>query len=145
MFQIVFLVWVSLNQQKWVILAERRGFLGENSPALGPGDVLALAGRIAADAIIFFLNPQRLWEQADVVQGIWNLRDVFKAGGQMLVLVMPPGVRGRRRIRSKRYAVRLRGGSSARRNQAYSRPSLVKQPSPPESGHSATQTRSKMP
>lgn len=65
--------------------------LGENSPALGPSDVLALAGRIVADAIIFFLNPQRLWEQADVVQGIWNLRDVFKAGGQMLVLVTPPG------------------------------------------------------
>lgn len=65
--------------------------LGENSPGLGPGDVLALAGRIAADAIIFFLNPQRLWEQADVVQGVWNLRDVFKAGGQMLVLVTPPG------------------------------------------------------
>jgi hypothetical protein len=65
--------------------------LGESSPALGPGDVLALAARIAADAIIFFLNPQRFWEHADVVQGIWNLRDVFKAGGQMLVLVTPPG------------------------------------------------------
>ena len=26
-----------------------------------------------------------------MVQGIWNLRDVFKAGGQMLVLVTPPG------------------------------------------------------
>lgn len=53
--------------------------------------MLALAGRIVADAIVFFLNPQRFWEQADVVQGIWNLRDVFKAGGQMLVLVTPPG------------------------------------------------------
>lgn len=65
--------------------------LGENPAALGPGDMLVLAGRIAADAIIFFLNPQRFWEQADVVQGIWNLRDVFKAGGQMLVLVCPAG------------------------------------------------------
>jgi hypothetical protein len=65
--------------------------LGENSSALGPSDVLALAARIVADAIIFFLNPQRFWEHADVVQGIWNLRDVFKAGGQMLVLVTPPG------------------------------------------------------
>ena len=65
--------------------------LGENSPVLGPGDVLAVAQRIAADAILFLLNPQRLWEQSDVVQGIWNLRDVFKAGGQMLVLLTPPG------------------------------------------------------
>jgi hypothetical protein len=65
--------------------------LGENSPALGPGDALALAGRMASDTIVFFLNPQRFWEQPDVIQGIWNLRDVFKAGGQMLVLVTPPG------------------------------------------------------
>ncbi|MCW5979601.1 MAG: hypothetical protein KIT09_16100 [Bryobacteraceae bacterium] len=65
--------------------------LGENSPALGPGDVLALAARFAADAVFFVLNPQRVWEQPDVVQGMWNLRDVFKAGGQMLVLVTPPG------------------------------------------------------
>lgn len=65
--------------------------LGENSPALGPGDVLAVAQRIASDTILFFLNPQRVWEQPDVVQGIWNLRDVFKAGGQMLVLVTPAG------------------------------------------------------
>src|SRR5436309_409804 len=65
--------------------------LGENSHVLGAGDVLAIAQRIAADAILFFLNPHRVWEQPDVVQGIWNLRDVFKAGGQMLVLVTPPG------------------------------------------------------
>lgn len=65
--------------------------LGENTPALGPGDVLALAARLAADAVLFLLNPQRVWEQPDVVQGMWNLRDVFKAGGQMLVLVTPPG------------------------------------------------------
>jgi hypothetical protein len=64
--------------------------VGENSAALGPGDMLALAGRLTADAVLFFLNPQRFWDQADVVQGIWNLRDVFKAGGQMLVT--PPGV-----------------------------------------------------
>ena len=37
------------------------------------------------------LNPQRVWEQPDVVPGIWNLRNVFKAGGQMLVLVTPHG------------------------------------------------------
>jgi len=65
--------------------------LGENSAVIGPGDVLAVAQKIANDAILFLLNPQRVWEQPDVVQGIWNLRDVFKAGGQMLVLVTPPG------------------------------------------------------
>ena len=65
--------------------------LGENSPVLGPGDALAVAQRVATDAILFFLNPQRVWEQPDVVQGVWNLRDAFKVGGQMLVLVTTPG------------------------------------------------------
>ncbi len=65
--------------------------LGESTAVLGPGDALALAQRLAADSILFLLNPQRVWEQPDVVQGIWNLRDVFKAGGQMLVLVTPSG------------------------------------------------------
>jgi hypothetical protein len=67
--------------------------LGENAPSIGPGDALAVAQRLPADSIVFFLNPQRVWEQADIVQGIWNLRDIFKAGGQMLVLVTPPGTR----------------------------------------------------
>jgi hypothetical protein len=67
--------------------------LGENAPSIGPSDALAVTQRLPADSIVFFLNPQRVWEQADIVQGIWNLRDVFKAGGQMLVLVTPPGTR----------------------------------------------------
>jgi len=65
--------------------------VGENSSALGPGDVLAMAQRLAGDTVLFLLNPHRVWEQPDVLQGIWNLRDVFKEGGQMLVLVTPPG------------------------------------------------------
>ena len=66
--------------------------LGESVASLGPGEALAAAQRLAQDAILFFHNPQRVWEQVDVVQGIWNLRDVFKVGGQMLVLVAPAGV-----------------------------------------------------
>src|SRR5437762_13300516 len=56
-----------------------------------PLPACSTAQKIAVDSILFFLNPQRVWEQPDVVQGIWNLRDVFKAGGQMLVLVTHPG------------------------------------------------------
>lgn len=65
--------------------------LGENSATIGPADVLAAVHKIAKDSILFFLNPQRIWEQVDVLQGIWNLRDVFKSGGQMLVLITTPG------------------------------------------------------
>ena len=39
--------------------------LGENSASLGPGDVLAIAQRITADATLFLLNPQRVWEHPD--------------------------------------------------------------------------------
>ena len=65
--------------------------LGENAPSLGPGEALAAAQRLGKNAILFFLNPQRVWEQVDVLQGIWTLRDVFKAGGQMLVLITTSG------------------------------------------------------
>jgi hypothetical protein len=36
--------------------------LGENSLGIERGDALAVAQRIASDAILFFLNPQRVWE-----------------------------------------------------------------------------------
>ena len=63
---------------------------------VGPVDVLLTLHKSAAvkqfaDAIVFFNNPQRIWEQVDIVQGVWNLRDAFKVGGQMLVLVTTPG------------------------------------------------------
>lgn len=69
---------------------------GENTGNLGPADLLlalhkAAGSKSFADAIVFLCNPQRLWEQVDVTQGVWNLRDVFKTGGQMLALVTPPG------------------------------------------------------
>ena len=69
---------------------------GEKAAASGPADVLlalhkGAAAKQFADAIVFFNNPQRIWEQVDIVQGVWNLRDAFKVGGQMLVLVTTPG------------------------------------------------------
>lgn len=64
--------------------------LGETT-AIGPADALAVAQKIVKDTVFCFLNPQRIWEQPDIVQGIWNLRDVFKSGGQMLVLITTPG------------------------------------------------------
>ena len=69
---------------------------GERAAIAGPGDALLALQKGAAvkqfaDAIVFFINPQRMWEQVDIVQGIWNLRDLFKVGGQMLILVTSPG------------------------------------------------------
>jgi hypothetical protein len=59
--------------------------VGEMPPAaLGPATVLEAAARLADDAILFYANPQRVWHEATVVQGIWNLRDTLKSVGAML-------------------------------------------------------------
>ena len=79
--------------------AAARDVAGDHPETLGPADVLAAFHKSArpgernsfADAVVFIHNPHRLWEQIDILQGIWNLRDVFKAGGQTLILITPPG------------------------------------------------------
>jgi hypothetical protein len=65
--------------------------LGDATPQLAPAEVLASAEKLPDDSILFFLNPQRVWETPDVLQAIWNLRDTFKPMGKMLVLVTTVG------------------------------------------------------
>lgn len=72
------------------------GVFGEKGIAAGPADILLAlqkgsAAKAFADAVVFLHNPQRMWEQVDIAQGIWNLRDAFKVGGQILVMVTSPG------------------------------------------------------
>jgi hypothetical protein len=44
------------------------------------------------DVIAFIHNPQLVWnEDKKVIQAIWNLRDNYKAAGNMLVLLIGPG------------------------------------------------------
>jgi hypothetical protein len=51
--------------------------------------ILEFAGE---DVIVFVHNPQLVWnEDKKVVQGIWNLRDIFCANGSMLVLMTGAG------------------------------------------------------
>lgn len=59
--------------------------------AVGPAAALDVATRLEDDAVLFYANPQRVWHDAQVVQGIWNLRDVLKPIGAMLLLSLPPG------------------------------------------------------
>ena len=69
------------------------GIIGDGrAEALGPASVLELATKLTDDAILFYANPQRVWHEGAVVQGIWNLRDTLKSVGAMLVMVTPPGV-----------------------------------------------------
>jgi hypothetical protein len=45
----------------------------------------------AKDCILFLTNPHFFFKDPSVIQGIWNLRNVFKANGHMLVLLIAPG------------------------------------------------------
>ena len=77
-----------INKPGAQVVAERYG----DSTALGPADALAAARKLEKeDAILFVSNAHRYWDQPDVVQAIWNVRDPFKAGGQSLVLLSTPG------------------------------------------------------
>ena len=66
--------------------------VGERDPAsIGPVDALVLACQLAEDAILVYSNAQRFWNDPQVAQGVWNLRDVFKANGRTLALLTTPG------------------------------------------------------
>jgi hypothetical protein len=64
--------------------------VGNDSPQIATGNpvqCLGLLEKVAADSIIFFMNAHRYWEQETVMQAMWNLRDVFKSEGTMLVML----------------------------------------------------------
>src|SRR5947208_10645557 len=74
--------------------SEAQKLLGDGDPATvsaRPSDALALARRLPENAVLFFANAQRFVTDAVVVQGLWNLRDEFKADGRMLVMLTTPG------------------------------------------------------
>ncbi|HEX5481833.1 MAG TPA: hypothetical protein VFZ08_04330 [Terriglobia bacterium] len=59
--------------------------------AVGPAEALLVAWELAEDAVLLYANAHRFWNEPGVMQGIWNLRDAFKANGRMLVLLASPG------------------------------------------------------
>src|ERR1039458_6267181 len=66
--------------------------LGErDSASVGPVDALVAACQLGEDAVLVFANAQRFWNDPQVAQAIWNLRDVFKANGRTLTLLTTPG------------------------------------------------------
>jgi hypothetical protein len=74
--------------------ADAQKLLGDGDPAMvsaRPSDALALARRLPENAVLFCANTQRFVTDAVVVQGLWNLRDEFKADGRMLVMLTTPG------------------------------------------------------
>lgn len=54
-------------------------------------EALRVAVKLEPNSLMFVSNVQLYWEEAEVIQGIWNLRDICKGRGSMLVLLMLPG------------------------------------------------------
>ena len=66
---------------------------GRSSETIGPADALLLAHQLPEDTILVLANSHRFWSDPAVMQGIWNLRDTFKASGCTLLLLASPGAR----------------------------------------------------
>lgn len=54
-----------------------------------PVEALKACERLVEDSIVLFLNAGRFIDDPSVLQGVMNLRDVFKANGRMLILLGP--------------------------------------------------------
>ena len=52
-----------------------------------PAECLTCLAKAGENTIVFFHNAQRYWGNEAIVQGIWNLRDLWKANGSTLVLL----------------------------------------------------------
>ena len=66
--------------------------LGERQAAtVGPVDALLVAQQLGEDGLRLYSNAHRFWNDPGVMQGIWDLRDSFKATGRMLLLLAAPG------------------------------------------------------
>lgn len=66
--------------------------VGERDRAsVGPVDALVLATTLPEDAVLIISNAHRFWNDSQVVQAIWNLRDPFKANGNMLAMIATSG------------------------------------------------------
>ena len=81
----------SLNEAGKGVMAEILG--GREPETLGPAEILALGRRLPGDSIIALAHFHRFWNDPAVMQGIWNLRDAFKASGCTLLLLVSPGAR----------------------------------------------------
>lgn len=57
---------------------------------LAPAALLALE-EVPEDSITFIQNAHLYWESAQVIQGVVNLRDIYKNKGAMIVLFTTPG------------------------------------------------------
>lgn len=62
----------------------------EKMQTLNPAECLSeLASKAPEKTLCFFSNAQHFLKNADIAQGVWNLRDIWKQTGSTLILTAP--------------------------------------------------------
>ena len=56
-----------------------------------PAELFRICEQMPQDTFLFVFNAHLFWKEKEEIQGIWNLRDVFKERGSMLILLATPG------------------------------------------------------
>lgn len=56
---------------------------------VSPTDMLSIVSGLGQNIVLFMHNAHRYYDNSDCMQGIWNLRDIFKKRGNMLVMLGP--------------------------------------------------------
>lgn len=63
----------------------------EGNTVTRPSDALSLGAKLSEDGVFFLSNANAFWNDAVVQQGIWNLRDLYKSKGSMLICMTTAG------------------------------------------------------
>lgn len=58
-------------------------------PLADPGQMLTALLKMSSPSVVFMHGAHRFLESPQTAQGVWNIRDKFKTGGSMLVLLGP--------------------------------------------------------
>src|SRR5271166_1705702 len=76
--------------QQALSLALTKAGLGQEATRILP-ETLTMAHYLPEDSILFISNAHLFWSDPSVLQGIWNLRDPFKANLKTLILLTGAG------------------------------------------------------
>jgi hypothetical protein len=85
--------WQGLNDAGGKAITQTLAKLGaQNEVTRVLTECLVMADSLPEDSILFISNAHLFWgNDPNVIQGVWNLRDTFKQGGKMLILLTGSG------------------------------------------------------
>lgn len=73
--------------------AMQKAGIQEQAATIVLPEALRVIASMQESCLVFLSNAHLFWADApEVIQGIWNLRDILKGNGSMLVLMIAPGI-----------------------------------------------------